>query len=67
MNWITNFGGGKNPRHAGSLTICAMLWRSKNLPRYGVDSSSSEHQKNPQNVNIAVLVGTKVQPSGIPP
>ncbi|MCE2669063.1 MAG: Swt1 family HEPN domain-containing protein [Microcystis sp.] len=62
----TNFGGGKTHAMLALYHLCNAL-AIEDLPGMESIFQALNIKKPPENVNIAVLVGTKVQPSGIPP
>ncbi|MGA1285184.1 MAG: Swt1 family HEPN domain-containing protein, partial [Prochlorothrix sp.] len=62
----TNFGGGKTHAMLALFHLCNALHIS-DLPGLEEIFQALQLEQPPQNVNIAVLVGNKLQPSGILP
>jgi len=62
----TNFGGGKTHAMLALYHLCNAL-RISDLPDTEPIFQETGLQEPPQNVNVAVLVGNKLQPSGIEP
>ncbi len=62
----TNFGGGKTHAMLALYHLCQAL-QIADLPGMEPIFQATGIDRPPQNVNVAVLVGNKLQPSGIPP
>ncbi|MDJ1180775.1 Swt1 family HEPN domain-containing protein [Roseofilum sp. BLCC_M91] len=62
----TNFGGGKTHAMLALYHLCQALQIS-DLPGMEPIFQATDLKQPPQNVNVAVLVGNKLQPSGIVP
>jgi len=62
----TNFGGGKTHAMLALYHLCQALQIS-DLPGMEPLFQATDLKQPPQNVNVAVLVGNKLQPSGIIP
>ncbi|WP_205369589.1 Swt1 family HEPN domain-containing protein [Thermoleptolyngbya sp. PKUAC-SCTB121] len=62
----TNFGGGKTHAMLALYHLCQAL-RVSNLPGMEPVFQAAGIDALPQNVSVAVLVGNKLQPSGIAP
>ncbi|MEB3251284.1 MAG: DUF499 domain-containing protein, partial [Cyanobacteriota bacterium] len=60
----TNFGGGKTHAMLALYHLCQAL-QTSDLPGMEPIFQATGLDKPPQNVNVAVLVGNKLQPSGI--
>jgi len=62
----TNFGGGKTHAMLALYHLCNVMQIS-DLPGMEAIFQETNIEQPPQNVNVAVLVGHKLQPSGITP
>ena len=62
----TNFGGGKTHAMLALYHLCNAL-KIADLPGMEPIFRATEIDKPPQTVNVAILVGNKLQPSGIVP